>query len=439
MRPAEAAVVKECARRLLAGESVRSIARRPERARGALCGRRSVVAADPAPDAPLGPDQRSARAQGRDRRRGGVGGDHQRRGDRPDPGAAREPGAAHKPGGPPLPARAAAALRPLRRAAGCAAPRRAVSAAMRARRGRASPAAATPTSTPTRSSVHGRGRAAAARHAALQKRGRAAPTRGTRRRSVGRQEADAATAQLEELGRGVRERADHDGRMDGRRASRSSSASPHARKQLAKLPARPPWTGRSATGTGCARTGTRSTSASSTRSSPLSSITVVWARHVAATTASTSPGCAGLAALSPSSSATSASARRSASLTGTPWSTQVALDPRSARALASSDPLRPAGRRPTPPLHTRRQPDPLRRGSMSRRRGDASSAVRRSTRSWPAGSPARPRSGAALPAGARRRGRGRRSARGSAAASRDSASAPDPTGSPSRSLIWTKP
>ena len=62
-------------------------------------------AAEPDANAQVGADQRTARAQGRDRRDGGVARDHHGRGRREDPCLAREPGAAHEQGGASLPAR----------------------------------------------------------------------------------------------------------------------------------------------------------------------------------------------------------------------------------------------------------------------------------------------------------------------------------------------
>ena len=67
-RPAEAAVIRECAARALAGDSLRSICidlndRQVETVQGC-----AVESADVAADADVGPDQRSARAPRRDRR-----------------------------------------------------------------------------------------------------------------------------------------------------------------------------------------------------------------------------------------------------------------------------------------------------------------------------------------------------------------------------------
>ena len=63
----------------------------------------------------------------------------------------------------------------------------------------------------------------------------------------------------------------------------------------------------------------------------------------------------------------------------------------------------------------------------------------RSRGSCPAGSPARPRSDAAPPAAARRRDRGPRSRPGSGPPAAPPPAAPEPTGSPSSSLMCTKP
>ena len=70
IRPAEAAIVKECARRFLAGESIRSLCvELNER------GERASSGGEWSPqtlrqDARLGPDRWAARAQGRGRREG---------------------------------------------------------------------------------------------------------------------------------------------------------------------------------------------------------------------------------------------------------------------------------------------------------------------------------------------------------------------------------
>ena len=91
-------------------------------------------------------------------------------------------------------------------------------------------------------------------------------------------------------------------------------------------------------------------------------------------------------------------------LTGTPAPAQALLDPGHRAGPRSSDPLRPAGWRPMPPLHRRRQPNPLRRraheagGALDhvlRRPAVAEDLLRLEALR-------RPRSGAAPPAGARR-------------------------------------
>ena len=74
--PSEAAVVAEAARRVLAGEAVRSVCFDfNERGIKTVTGKR-VGAAGADADAQVGPDQRPARAQGRDRRRRRVARDH---------------------------------------------------------------------------------------------------------------------------------------------------------------------------------------------------------------------------------------------------------------------------------------------------------------------------------------------------------------------------
>ena len=121
--PAEAAIDPGVrAAGFLAGESLRSIvADLNERGVPTASGG-ELVAADAAPDARLAADQRPARAQRRDRRDGrrGPRSSARRDGARIRARLAR-PGAAHEQGRPPLPARRAARLRPLRRAAGRAA------------------------------------------------------------------------------------------------------------------------------------------------------------------------------------------------------------------------------------------------------------------------------------------------------------------------------
>ena len=90
VRPAEAAIVRETPQ--VPGGRVDPVDLcRPERPRGALLARWCLVAADVAADARLRPDQRAARAQGRDRRHGGVARDHRAGRDRADPRTARRP------------------------------------------------------------------------------------------------------------------------------------------------------------------------------------------------------------------------------------------------------------------------------------------------------------------------------------------------------------
>jgi len=60
LRPAEAAIVSECAKRLLAGETGAVDHAQPERARRADLDGRAVVAAVVAANAPIGTDQRAA-------------------------------------------------------------------------------------------------------------------------------------------------------------------------------------------------------------------------------------------------------------------------------------------------------------------------------------------------------------------------------------------
>ena len=443
VRAAEAAIVEECAQRLLAGEPVRSIARDLNE-RGVTVGeRRRVVAAELAPDARLAADQRPARAQRRDRRDGGLARDHQRDGRRADPCAARRTRSGAR-------TRARAAIC----SAGCLSVAiaasgwspgraRAVSAATPARRGRASPAAARPTSTPTRSSafvteavlhrldsprVAAQPRAAAAQRT---RREALAATRSSRRR---RSSPSSPTA----TGR----RRDLDGRVAGRPQADRAAPDRTPASSSAKVSRTDVLDGYVGNGDELrARVGlARPQPAARDRRRRRRSVVVGPARR-GYNRFDESRLTPRLACPERASSATLSSATGSESLTGTPWSAQVRSTHAIARAFRSSVPLRPAGGRPTPPLHRRRQPDPLRRRSHVA--GGALDHVlgrsRRSTRSWPAGSPARPRSDAAPPAGARPRARGRRSGPDSGQPAAPPPSAPEPTGSPSSSLMCTNP
>ena len=136
-------MIRECARRLLAGESLRSICGDlNERGDSDGAGRR-VEAADAAADAAVGPDQRPARAPRRDRRA-------TRSGRRSSPRPRRRGSGRCSPirtrrtnrERPPLPARPAAALRPVRADARLAADAPTERAATSARTARASAAAA---------------------------------------------------------------------------------------------------------------------------------------------------------------------------------------------------------------------------------------------------------------------------------------------------------
>ena len=109
--------IRECAARALAGDSLRSICTDLNDARDRDGDREAVESADAAADADLGPDQRPARAPRRDRGQGRVGGDHHAGRDAAAAREAARSGAADEPSRPPLPARAAAPLRPLRHAA----------------------------------------------------------------------------------------------------------------------------------------------------------------------------------------------------------------------------------------------------------------------------------------------------------------------------------
>ncbi len=144
--------MKECAQRLLAGEPVRSIVSGSERARRRVGERRRVVAAELAADARLAAHQRPAGASRRDRRQGRLA----RRSSAPE----EERGSVRC-----LPIRSGGRTRP--RAATCwvacssaviavsgwsRGRGREASAAMPARAGQRSRAAARPTSMPTRSS-----------------------------------------------------------------------------------------------------------------------------------------------------------------------------------------------------------------------------------------------------------------------------------------------
>jgi len=110
VRPEETDVIRECARRALAGDSLRSICI-DLNARGVAHGEREAVdVADAQADADVGPDQRPARASRRDRGEGGVASDHHTGRDAAAAGEARRPRPAHQPPVPPLSADAALAL-----------------------------------------------------------------------------------------------------------------------------------------------------------------------------------------------------------------------------------------------------------------------------------------------------------------------------------------
>ena len=114
VRPDEAAVVRECVTRLLAGEAVRSICASLNERCTQTVGRWLVVAADATQDVDVGADQRPTRAQRGDRRPGVLAGDHHTGRDRADPRPPDRPGPQDEQERPPLPARQAAALRPVR-------------------------------------------------------------------------------------------------------------------------------------------------------------------------------------------------------------------------------------------------------------------------------------------------------------------------------------
>ena len=199
VRPAEAAIVEECAQPLPALAS-RSLDRaRPERARRPDGERWRVVAAASAPDARLAADQRAARAPRRDRRR-------RRSGRRSS--ATRTSGRSGRCSPNPERRTNKAARRYLLGGllvcSHCgerlvARPRRAGSAAMPARRGRASAAAARPTQGRPRRGVRRRGGPAPARHARAAARARAASAPKPDARALAGRRAEAAQAQLDEL------------------------------------------------------------------------------------------------------------------------------------------------------------------------------------------------------------------------------------------------
>ena len=225
VRPAEAAVVAECAKRSACGRVGALDRARSERARGADgdaagSGRRRACA-----DARLAADQRPARPQRRDRRDGGLARDHQRRGRSARSGRC---------------SRTRSGARTRRRAATCSAAclsvataasgwsrgpaRRSAPLCLRERR-RASPAAARPTSTPTTSSGSSpRPSCTGSTRRELQRAWSGGSAAHPDARALAGRRAEAAQAQLDELAAAYGERRDLDGRVDAPPASRSSSA-----------------------------------------------------------------------------------------------------------------------------------------------------------------------------------------------------------------------
>ena len=118
IRKDEAAVIREAAKRVLAGEGIRSIVRDFDARDIKPAQAESLASSGVATGVDVGPYRRRAGTSRHDRRHGGVAGDHQRRGLRTVACDPDRPGTAHHPRSPPLSARRSAALRSVRRPVG---------------------------------------------------------------------------------------------------------------------------------------------------------------------------------------------------------------------------------------------------------------------------------------------------------------------------------
>ncbi len=150
VRESEAVVIRECARRLLAGEALRSICADLDEREVRDGDREGVEAADAQADADVGPDQRAAGASRRACRNGGVAGDHHAGGDDPHPRAAVRSGAGVRTRLPVATCWCGCCVAAVAGRRSCRGRRRAASARTCARKARATPAAAASPCWPTR-------------------------------------------------------------------------------------------------------------------------------------------------------------------------------------------------------------------------------------------------------------------------------------------------